>query len=70
MSAVASFIEGRGVIGLTTPHLPQASLRSYQGIVPKTEDWRLLGTSEDERAYLEGIEEGAESTRDRTAAAE
>jgi phthalate 4,5-dioxygenase len=70
LSAVAGFTEGRGVIGLTAPHLPQASLRSYQGIVPKTEDWRLLGTSEDERAYLGGLGEDAESTRDRTAAAE
>lgn len=57
LDAVQRFEEGADPIGLTEPHLPQAKLRSYQGVVPKTEDWRKLGASPEEIAYLEGIEE-------------
>jgi phthalate 4,5-dioxygenase oxygenase subunit len=32
-------------------------LASYQGVVPKTEDWRKLGASADEVAVLDGLEE-------------
>jgi phthalate 4,5-dioxygenase oxygenase subunit len=32
-------------------------LRSYQGIVPKTEDWRRLGASDEEIRILGGVEE-------------
>ncbi len=39
----------------TVPHLPHAKLRSYQGLVPKTEDWRTLGASDEERAALDGL---------------
>ncbi len=49
--------EGAEPIGLAAPHLAQAKLRSYQGVVPKTEDWRKLGASEEEVAYLDGMEE-------------
>ena len=42
-------------IGLTSPHIAQAELRSYQGIVPKTEDWRKLGASTEEMALIEGM---------------
>ncbi|HYZ63912.1 MAG TPA: hypothetical protein VE650_15805 [Acetobacteraceae bacterium] len=51
------------------PHLKQAKLRSYQGIVPKTEDWRKLGASDEEKAYLDGMEMD-ESEREMVAAAE
>jgi phthalate 4,5-dioxygenase len=57
LDAVRHFAEGAEPIGRVEPHLPQAKLRSYQGIVAKTEDWRLLGASEEERVYLEGMEE-------------
>ena len=57
LDAAQRFIEGGEPIGLAEPHLPQAKLRSYQGVVPKTEDWRLLGASREERAYLTGMEE-------------
>ncbi len=59
LDAVAKFAEGRGVIGQLAPHLPQVSLRSYQGVVAKTENWRLLGAEPDEAAYLKGIEPDA-----------
>ena len=43
-------------IGLVEPHVPQTKLCSYQGIVPKTEDWRTLGASEEEVALLRATE--------------
>ena len=57
LDAVARFTAGAGAIGLTEPHLPQAKLRSYQGVVAKTENWRTLGASDEEAAYLNGMEE-------------
>lgn len=57
LDAVRRFEEGAEPIGLAAPHLPQAKLRSHQGVVPKTEDWRKLGASQEEVAYLDGMEE-------------
>ena len=57
LDALARFREGAEPIGLATPHLPQAKLRSYQGVVPKTENWRILGASDEEASYLSGMEE-------------
>jgi phthalate 4,5-dioxygenase oxygenase subunit len=48
--------EGR-VLGHIAPRLPQAKLRSYQGVVEKTVPWRTLGASEDEVKVLAGLEE-------------
>jgi phthalate 4,5-dioxygenase oxygenase subunit len=48
---------GEPPIGLSEPHIPQAKLRSYQGVVPKTENWRTLGASDEEIRVLEGLEE-------------
>lgn len=60
LDAVKRFDEGEGPIGLVQPHLPQAKLRSYQGIVPKSENWRMLGASSEEQVYLTGLEENDE----------
>lgn len=57
LNAVDKFASTGKVIGQIEPRLPQAALRSYQGIVPKTDDWRKLGASDQEIAYLDGIEE-------------
>jgi phthalate 4,5-dioxygenase oxygenase subunit len=57
IEAASRFAADGTVIGMVEPRLPQAALRSYQGIVPKTEDWRLLGASEEEVTYLQGLEE-------------
>ena len=69
LDAVARFQDGEGTIGLVAPHLPQASLRSFQGIVAKTEDWRTLGASEEERAHLAGMEQD-DTEREMATAAE
>ena len=57
LDAVARHEAGAEPIGLAEPHLPMAKLRSYQGVVAKTENWRVLGASEEEAAVLGGIEE-------------
>jgi phthalate 4,5-dioxygenase oxygenase subunit len=37
-------------IGRTTPHIPQAKIRSFEGIVPKSTNWRSFTVaSEQER---------------------
>jgi phthalate 4,5-dioxygenase len=57
IDAASAFQAGSPPIGLAEPHIPQAKLRSYQGIVPKTGDWRTLGASDEEIRILEGVEE-------------
>ena len=57
LDAVNRFTKGGDVIGQVAPHLPQAKLHSYQGIVPKTANWRHLGTEAEEVAYLDGLEQ-------------
>ncbi len=57
LDAVRSFEASGRVIGLVEPHLPQAKLRSYQGVVEKTVPWRSLGASAEEASVLGGLEE-------------
>ena len=57
IEAVRRFQADGAVLGRLEPKLPQAKLRSYQGIVDKKEDWRSLGASEEEVKYLHGLEE-------------
>jgi phthalate 4,5-dioxygenase oxygenase subunit len=47
------------VIGRSEPYIPHAKLRSFEGVVPKTEDWRTLGVSPEELA-LAPLGEAAE----------
>jgi phthalate 4,5-dioxygenase oxygenase subunit len=47
------------VIGRGTPYIPHAKLCSFEGVVPKTEDWRTLGVSSEELA-LAPLSEAAE----------
>jgi len=68
LDAVTRFEQGAGAIGQVSPHLAQATLRSYQGIVPKTENWRLLGAEAEEAAHLQGMEED-DADREMAAAA-
>jgi phthalate 4,5-dioxygenase oxygenase subunit len=57
IDAARKHIAGGEPLGLIEPHIPQAKLRSYQGIVPKSEDWRKLGASSEEVAALDGMEQ-------------
>jgi phthalate 4,5-dioxygenase len=57
IDAARAFTEQGRVIGHITPKLPQAKLRSYQGVVEKTVPWRTLGASDEEVKVLSGLEE-------------
>lgn len=57
IDAARKVAAGAEPIGLIEPHIPQVKLRSYQGIVPKSEDWRRLGASSEEIAVLDGMEQ-------------
>jgi len=57
IEAARTLAAGGNPIGLMEPHIPQAKLRSAQGVVPKTTDWRKLGASDEEIAYVHGMEE-------------
>ena len=43
-------------IGRTQPHIPHAKISSFEGIVPKSTDWRTLGVSPEELALGGGEE--------------
>lgn len=44
--------DGGPAIGTTDPHIPHLELGSYEGVVPKSTDWRSLGVSESELKLL------------------
>jgi phthalate 4,5-dioxygenase oxygenase subunit len=50
LEAVRAFQNGATPLGLAPPHVPHAKLRSFEGIVPKSVNWRTLGVSEEELA--------------------
>jgi phthalate 4,5-dioxygenase oxygenase subunit len=50
VDAVRRFAAGGPAIGTAEPRIPHAKLRSFEGIVPKTTDWRTLGISPEEMA--------------------
>ena len=56
VDAVRRFANGEAAIGTTDPHIPVAKLKSFEGIVPKTTDWRTLGVSTEELALADGQE--------------
>jgi phthalate 4,5-dioxygenase oxygenase subunit len=57
IEAARSFQDEGVVIGHIQPKLPQAKLRSYQGVVEKSVPWRTLGASAEEAKVLSGLEE-------------
>ena len=46
--------EGAPAIGRTAPQVPLKDIASFEGVVPKTTDWRTLGTTELERSLFVG----------------
>ena len=48
VAAVQRFQQGQPAIGTTEPHIPHLQLASFEGIVPKTTDWRTLGVPEEQ----------------------
>jgi phthalate 4,5-dioxygenase oxygenase subunit len=46
MIEAAKAIQSKGpALGRTQPHIPHATISSFEGVVPKTMDWRTLGIS-------------------------
>jgi phthalate 4,5-dioxygenase oxygenase subunit len=52
INAARRFRDGGPAFGATEPRIPQARLASFEGIVPKSTDWRTLGVSNEERALM------------------
>jgi phthalate 4,5-dioxygenase oxygenase subunit len=50
IGAAKIFRDGGAAIGTAEPRIPRLKLASFEGIVPKTTDWRTLGVSEEERS--------------------
>ncbi len=50
VAAAQRFQEGGPAIGTAEPCIPQVKLASFEGIVPKTTDWRTLGVPSEEAA--------------------
>ena len=48
VAAARKFSEGAPAIGTTEPRIPHVKLASFEGIVPKTTDWRTLGAESQE----------------------
>ncbi len=48
VAAAQRFQEGGPAIGTAEPRIPQVKLASFEGIVPKTTDWRTLGVPSEE----------------------
>ena len=41
--------DGGPVLGRVEPHIPHVKIASFEGVVPKTADWRTLGVAEEQR---------------------
>ena len=68
LDALRRFQDHGTVIGHVEPHLPPATLRSYQGVVEKSVSWRALGASREEASVLAGLEQD-ETDREMSGAA-
>jgi phthalate 4,5-dioxygenase oxygenase subunit len=56
VEAAHDFVATARVIGRGEPHIPHAWLRSFEGVVAKTDDWRTLGVSPEELALASASE--------------
>ncbi|MBI3436915.1 MAG: Rieske 2Fe-2S domain-containing protein [Proteobacteria bacterium] len=56
VAAARAMRDGGAAIGTTHPRIPQAGIGSFEGVVPKSTDWRTLGVSQEERAIARGQE--------------
>jgi len=54
IEAVRDFQKDGTVIGRTEPHIPANKLRSFEGVAPKTTNWRVVGLT-DEELTLRGL---------------
>ena len=52
VEAAQQFQKDGTVIGRTHPEVPHHVLRSFEGVVPKSTDWRTAGVSDEEKAIM------------------
>ena len=52
IEAARALAEGAPALGRTEPHVPLQDISSFEGVVPKTTDWRTFGTTEMERSLF------------------
>jgi phthalate 4,5-dioxygenase oxygenase subunit len=45
VDAAKAMRDGGPVLGTTKPHIAHVDIASFEGVVPKTADWRTLGPS-------------------------
>jgi phthalate 4,5-dioxygenase oxygenase subunit len=43
VDAAKAMRDGGPALGTTQPHIPHGEIASFEGVVPKTADWRTLG---------------------------
>jgi len=48
VAAAKKFAEGGPAIGTTEPRIPHVALSSFEGVVPKSTDWKTLGVPQPE----------------------
>jgi phthalate 4,5-dioxygenase oxygenase subunit len=53
LAAARRVAEGGPALGTVEPRIPPVKLASFEGIVPKSTDWRRLGVAAEERALAE-----------------
>jgi phthalate 4,5-dioxygenase oxygenase subunit len=52
IEAARALAEGAPALGHTEPRVPLKDISSFEGVVPKTTDWRSFGTTEMERSLF------------------
>jgi phthalate 4,5-dioxygenase oxygenase subunit len=50
VAAVKRFRDGGPAMGTEYPRVPRVKLASFEGVVPKSTDWRTLAVSDEELA--------------------
>ena len=58
VEAARAFAAGGGAIGAGPQRIAHGKLQSFEGIVPKDSDWRVLGASPEELAFREAHAQG------------
>ena len=61
VEAARTMQEGGPAIGTAEPHITHATISSYEGVVPKTTNWRSLGGGSE--APLERVAKQAEAAK-------
>jgi phthalate 4,5-dioxygenase oxygenase subunit len=47
IAAAKKFAEGGPAIGTAEPRIPHVKLASFEGVVPKSTDWKTLGVPDE-----------------------